>query len=204
MIDEARRETRTLLDVLEPFARRGVPIVGLESSCLLTVRDEYLVLGLDQEVGVVAERVRLFDGFPADELDAGRLRLPLAAASGKALLDGHCQQKAFGAMPAVERVLKLVPGLEVETVESHCCGMAGVFGYEAAHYDVPIRMAEAALAPKVRGAEQSTLIVADGTSCRHQIADTTGRGPVHVVRVLAQALTTSGSIRGSDQSPLVP
>jgi Fe-S oxidoreductase len=165
-----------------------VPIVGLEPSCLLTLRDEYLVLGLDQEVGVVAERADLFEEFLADELDAGRLHLPLAASSGKALLHGHCHQKAFGAMPAIERVLKLVPGLEVETVESSCCGMAGAFGYEAGHYDVSIKMAEASLAPKVRAAEQSTLIVADGTSCRHQIADTTGRRAQHVARVLAAAL----------------
>jgi FAD/FMN-containing dehydrogenase/Fe-S oxidoreductase len=188
MVDEARREARRMLDALEPFARRGVPIVGLEPSCLLSLRDEYLVLGLDQGVGVVAERADLFEEFLADELDAGRLRLPLAAASGKALLHGHCHQKAFGAMPAIERVLKLVPGLEVETVDSGCCGMAGAFGYEAAHYDVSIRMAEASLAPKVRGEEEGTLIVADGTSCRHQIADTTGRRAQHVARVLAAAL----------------
>jgi Fe-S oxidoreductase len=189
MVDEARREARRLLGAVKPYAERGVPIVGLEPSCLLTLRDEYLVLGLEEaEVGVVAERADLFEEFLADELSAGRLRLPLAASAGKALLHGHCHQKAFDAMPAIERVLKLVPGLEVETVASSCCGMAGAFGYEAGHYDASVAMAEAALAPKVRAADPATLIVADGTSCRHQIADLTGRDALHVARVLAAAL----------------
>jgi Fe-S oxidoreductase len=192
MVDEARREARRLLDVLEPFARRGVPIVGLEPSCLLTLRDEYLVLGLDQEVGVVAERADLFEEFLADELDAGRLHLPLAASSGKALLHGHCHQKAFGAMPAIERVLKLVPGLEVETVESSCCGMAGAFGYGSDTIEVSKAMGELSLLPAVRSADPNTLIVADGTSCRHQIHDGTGRPAVHVARVLAQSVAAAG------------
>jgi FAD/FMN-containing dehydrogenase/Fe-S oxidoreductase len=189
MVDEARREARRVVDAVKPFAERGVPIVGLEPSCLLTLRDEYLVLGLDEEeVGVIAERADLFEEFVADELDAGRLNLPLVPTAGKALLHGHCHQKAFAAMPTIQRVLKLVPGLDVEMVESSCCGMAGAFGYEAAHYDVSLKMAEAALAPKVRAASEATLIVADGTSCRHQIADTTGRRALHVARVLANAL----------------
>jgi Fe-S oxidoreductase len=106
----------------------------------------------------------------------------------KALLHGHCHQKAFGAMPAVERALRLVPGLEVETIESSCCGMAGAFGYEARHYDVSMKMAEASLLPKVRAADGGTLVVADGTSCRHQIADGAGREAIHVARVLERAL----------------
>jgi FAD/FMN-containing dehydrogenase/Fe-S oxidoreductase len=192
MVDEARREARRVIDAVRPYAERGVPIVGLEPSCLLTLRDEYLVLGLgEEEVGVIAERADLFEEFLADELDAGRLDLPLTATIGKALLHGHCHQKAFAAMPAVERVLKLIPGIEVETVESSCCGMAGAFGYEARHFDLSMQMAEVALAPKVRSADEGTAIVADGTSCRHQIADTTGRRAQHVARVLARALKDS-------------
>jgi FAD/FMN-containing dehydrogenase/Fe-S oxidoreductase len=191
MVDQARSEARRVIAAVKPFAERGVPIVGLEPSCLLTLRDEYLALGLgEEEVGVIAERADLFEEFLADELDAGRLHLPLNPSAGKALLHGHCHQKAFAAMPAVERVLQLVPGLEVETIESSCCGMAGAFGYEAAHYDVSTKMAETALAPKVRAAAPTTAIVADGTSCRHQIADTTGREALHVARVLAAALKT--------------
>jgi FAD/FMN-containing dehydrogenase/Fe-S oxidoreductase len=190
MVEEARNEARRLLEALKPYAERGVPVIGLEPSCLLTLRDEYLVLGLDdQEVGVVAERADLFEEFLADELDAGRLRLPLQPINdARAMLHGHCHQKAFAAMPAVEGVLKLIPGLQVESVESSCCGMAGAFGYEAAHYDISMRMGEASLLPKVRDASPSTLIIADGTSCRHQIRDAAGREALHVARVLQQAL----------------
>jgi Fe-S oxidoreductase len=168
-----------------------MPIVGLEPSCILTLRDEYLVLGLDDEdVGVLAERALLFEEFLAGEQDAGRLQLRLHAVEHRrALLHGHCHQKAFGAMPAVSRVLSLVPELDVQTVESSCCGMAGAFGYEAAHFDVSMAMGEAALFPAVRAANAQTLIVADGTSCRHQIHDGTSRKAVHVARILEQALS---------------
>jgi FAD/FMN-containing dehydrogenase/Fe-S oxidoreductase len=190
MVEEARAEARRVIEALKPYAEHGVPVVGLEPSCLLTLRDEYLVLGLDDdEVGVVAERADLFEEFLADELDAGRLHLALQAMpDAKALVHGHCHQKAFAAMPAVERALKLVPGLQVEHIESSCCGMAGAFGYEAAHYAVSMKMAEASLLPKVREAQPSSLIVADGTSCRHQIRDGAGREALHVARVLQRAL----------------
>jgi Fe-S oxidoreductase len=104
------------------------------------------------------------------------------------LLHGHCHQKAFDAMPAVEKVLGMVPGLKVSTVQTSCCGMAGSFGYEAEHYDVSMRMAELSLLPSVRNASAQTVVVADGTSCRHQIADGTGRPAMHVARLLAEAL----------------
>ena len=91
-------------------------------------------------------------------------------------------------MPAVQSVLALVPELEVQTVETSCCGMAGAFGYEAAHYDVSMRMAEARLMPAVRSVEPGTLIVADGTSCRHQIRDLCAREAIHVARLLERAL----------------
>jgi Fe-S oxidoreductase len=103
------------------------------------------------------------------------------------LLHGHCHQKAFDAMPAVEKVLRLIPGLEVQTVQTSCCGMAGSFGYEAEHYDVSMKMAELSLLPAVR-ASKDAIVLADGTSCRHQIADGTGREPIHVARLLEQAL----------------
>jgi Fe-S oxidoreductase len=168
---------------------RGVPVVGLEPSCLLTLRDEFRVVLPGDATATLAGHALLLEEFLAREADAGRLKLKLdPLPQARALLHGHCHQKAFGAMPAVERTLRLVPGLEVETVESSCCGMAGAFGYEARHYDVSMRMAEASLLPKVRAAEAATLIVADGTSCRHQIADGAGRAALHVARVLERAL----------------
>ena len=131
----------------------------------------------------------LFEEFLAAENKAGKLRLELKPLQQtKALLHGHCHQKAFGAMPAVQQVLGLVPGLKVDTVESSCCGMAGAFGYEAGHYDVSMKMAEASLLPAMRKADAQTLLVADGTSCRHQIHDGAQKDAVHVARVLQRAL----------------
>ncbi len=189
MVSEARHEARRLLDALTPYVARGVPVVGLEPSCLLTLRDELAAMLPGEDAATLGANALLLEEFLAREADAGRLALALHALPGnKALLHGHCHQKAFGAMPAVERALRLVPGLEVETIESSCCGMAGAFGYEAKHYDVSMKMAEASLLPKVRAAEAGTVVVADGTSCRHQIADGAGREAVHVVRVLERAL----------------
>jgi Fe-S oxidoreductase len=166
-----------------------VPVVGLEPSCLFGVRDEFLYMHPDGEMAELALHTFMFEEFIAHEMDAGRFKLSLIPLpQKKAVLHGHCHQKAFGAMPAVERVLKLVPDLEVETVESSCCGMAGSFGYDAVHYDVSMSMGELTLLPKVRATGTDTLIVADGTSCRHQIRDGAAREAVHVARVLQQAL----------------
>jgi FAD/FMN-containing dehydrogenase/Fe-S oxidoreductase len=195
-VDEARREAERTLAALEPYAARGVPIVGLEPSCLFSFRDEIpaIVKGARaaQAAGQVAAQVAghtlLFEEFLAREARAGRLALPLAPVAGRALLHGHCHQKSFDAMGAVQTVLALVPELAVETIESSCCGMAGSFGYHAETIDVSLAMGELSLLPAVRNAPTDTIIVADGTSCRHQIKDGTGREAIHVARVLAGCL----------------
>jgi FAD/FMN-containing dehydrogenase/Fe-S oxidoreductase len=189
LVEEARAEARRMLAALAPFVARGLAVVGLEPSCLLTLRDEFLALLPGPETEALAGSALLFEEFLAREAAAGRLALPLRPLPQKAaLLHGHCHQKAFAAMGAVERTLRLVPELQVSTIESSCCGMAGAFGYEAAHYEVSMQMAELSLLPAVRAAEADTLIVADGTSCRHQIHDGSGRAALHVARVLEQAL----------------
>ncbi len=189
LVEEAREEARRVVETLRPYVERGVPVVGLEPSCLLTVRDEYAAMLSDPWVPRLVERALLLEEFLAQEASRGALQLPLAPQPGRrALVHGHCHQKAFGVMPAVEWALRLVPGIEVETIESSCCGMAGAFGYAARHYDVSMRMAELSLLPVVRAAAPDTWIVADGTSCRHQIKDGAGREAVHVVRVLERAL----------------
>jgi Fe-S oxidoreductase len=189
MVEEAKREAQRMLDALAPFVARGLPIVGLKPSCLFGLRDEFRSMLPGEAAERLAGQALLFEEFLAREADAGQLALPLVALpQRRALLHGHCHQKAFGAMGAVQRVLALVPGLEVKTVESSCCGMAGAFGFEASHYDVSMKMAEAALLPAVRAADADTLVVADGTSCRHQIADGAQREALHVARVLAAAL----------------
>ncbi len=192
LVDEARVEARRLLDAIMPYVERGLPVIGLEPSCLLTLRDEFKVMRLGAEANGLAAQALLFEEFLAQEQAAGRLQLNLRPIVAKrALLHGHCHQKAFGAMTAVQEVLRLVPGLEVQTVESSCCGMAGAFGYQAGHYDVSMKMGELNLLPAVRAAEPDTLIVADGTSCRQQIRDGAQRDAFHVARVLEQALVKS-------------
>jgi FAD/FMN-containing dehydrogenase/Fe-S oxidoreductase len=182
MVEQAKREARRTLDALRPYAARGVPIIGLEPSCLLSFRDEYGVLM--QDTASVAQNALLFEEFLARE--PGELRFDELRKD--VLLHGHCHQKAFDAMPAVEKVLAMVPGVKVSTVQTSCCGMAGSFGYEAEHYAVSMKMAELSLLPAVRNAPES-LVVADGTSCRHQIADGAGREAWHVARVLEAALS---------------
>ena len=189
LVDEAKAEARRVLSALLPYIDRGIPVVGLEPSCLLTLRDEFLVMGLGDAAKRLAEQAFLFEEFLAREHAAGRLNLPLKALpQKKALLHGHCHQKAFDAVEPIRKVLGLIPELDVEAIESSCCGMAGSFGYEASHYAVSMGMAELNLLPAVRRADARTLIIADGTSCRHQIADGSGRAAVHVARVLADAL----------------
>jgi FAD/FMN-containing dehydrogenase/Fe-S oxidoreductase len=190
LVEEARTEATRLLDALAPFAARGVPVVGLEPSCLLTLRDEMTAMRLGPEATALAGCAELFEEFLAAEMKDGRLGLALRPLpQKKAILHGHCHQKAFAAMGAVERVLRLVPELEVETIASSCCGMAGAFGFQAETYTTSMQMAEAALLPAVRKAGEDVLIVADGTSCRHQIEDGAGREAMHVARVLAAALS---------------
>jgi Fe-S oxidoreductase len=186
---KAKSEARRLLQALLPFVAKGVPIVGLEPSCLFTLRDEFLAMGLGEDAQAVCDNAFLFEEFLVREKKAGRLKLELKPLPQRtALLHGHCHQKAFGAMSAVQEALSLVPDLAVSVIESSCCGMAGSFGYEAEHYETSIAMAELSLLPAVRKADPDTLIVADGTSCRHQIADGSHRQAAHVAEVLAAAL----------------
>ena len=184
---QAKANGRALVDALLPFARRGLAIVGLEPSCLLTLRDELLTMGLGEDAQAVASRALLLEEFLAAEARAGRFAPRLRAAAAPLLVHGHCHQKAFGAVQPVLEVLKLIPGAQPELIESSCCGMAGLFGMEAEHVDVSLQMAEAALLPAVRAAP-GAIVVADGTSCRHQIADGAGRQALHVARVLADHL----------------
>jgi FAD/FMN-containing dehydrogenase/Fe-S oxidoreductase len=189
LVDEAKGEARRAIDALLPFARRGVAIVGLEPSCLLGMRDEFLDYGFGDDAKLLASQALMFEEFLLREHESGRLQLELRTiATTEALLHAHCHQKAFAAVAPIEKVLGWIPGLATRTIETSCCGMAGAFGYEAEHYDVSMRMAEIALLPAVRKAAPSALIVADGFSCRHQIRDGSGREAVHVARVMESAL----------------
>jgi FAD/FMN-containing dehydrogenase/Fe-S oxidoreductase len=186
--DAAQAEAERTLAALAPQLARGLPVIGLEPSCAFSFRDEIPALLKSDTARQAAGRVVLLEEFLAAEAAARRLNIDLAPAKRPALLHGHCHQKSFGAMGAVETVLKLIPGLEVATIESSCCGMAGAFGYDAETIDVSRAMGELSLLPAVREAPADAIIVADGTSCRQQIRDGAHREAMHVARVLAMAL----------------
>ena len=188
LVGQARTELDRLVTTYAPFAARAVPIIGLEPSCLLTMRDELLSLRSDEAAKSVGAHALLLEEFLVQEAEAGRLKLPLGSLPGKALVHGHCHQKSFGAFKSVEQTLRLIPDMKVETIDSSCCGMAGAFGYAAETYQASMDMAELSLLPAVRNADAACLIVADGTSCRHQIGDGTDRAALHVARLLAMSL----------------
>jgi len=204
MVDEARARAGALVDALHPLAEAGVALVGLEPSCLFTLRDEALVMGLGPRAEAVAKQALMFEEFVAREADAGRFALPglqpLQPPSRPLLVHGHCHQKAFGAVNPVLQVLRLIPQAKPVLIESSCCGMAGSFGYEAKHHAVSMQMAELSLLPAVRQAPDA-VVVADGTSCRHQIADGAAREAVHVARLLAQLLPPGEAATGKPAGP---
>ncbi|TMJ02432.1 MAG: FAD-binding protein [Alphaproteobacteria bacterium] len=200
-VDQARREAERVIAAVEPFVKRGVPVIGLEPSCILGFRDEVPAMIKTEGAAQLSMHALMFEEFLVREAAAGRLNLPLKPVAKRALVHGHCHQKAFGMFSAVERILRLVPGLKVETVESSCCGMAGAFGYGADTIDVSVAMGELSLLPAVRKADADTLIVADGTSCRHQIHDGAQRDVLHVARVLAMSVEGAAA-RSSSPLPL--
>jgi len=195
LVDEARREGRRLLSALSPWAERDVPVVGLEPSCLLTLRDELPSLLPGEESSAVADVSLLLDEFLVREAEAGRAPLDLGPVEARtALVHTHCHQKALGRVGTTEMVLERIPGLEVHTIRSGCCGMAGAFGYEAEHYDISMTMGELDLLPTVRDADSEAWVVAAGVSCRHQIAHGASRESL----TLAQAL--DASLRGTGEA----
>ena len=189
--EEALARTRDTVAQLMPYIELGYPIVGLEPSCLLTMRDDYPSLLQSQDARTVSTQVMLIEEFLAQETTAGRLSLPLAPLAQRALLHGHCHQKAIATTAGTHATLKLIPDLEVTEIDSGCCGMAGSFGYEAEHYDLSMTIADRVLLPAVRAASEDTLLVANGASCRHQIMDGASRQVRHTIQVLADALTNT-------------
>ena len=190
MVDQAKAKAQELVNALLPFAEKGIAIVGLEPSCLLTMRDEMLVMGLGEAAQTISGQALLFEEFLAREAAAGKLdelKAQLQPTDQAILLHGHCHQKAFGAVSPIMDVLRLIPGAQPELIESSCCGMAGSFGYEASHYEVSMQMAELSLLPAVRQ-QPDAIVVADGTSCRHQIRDGAQREAIHVAVLMAQQL----------------
>lgn len=189
LIYEARREAERTLKALEPFIALNWPVVGLEPSCLLMLRDEYHALLPAHDAGRVAGKAFLIEEFLFKEMEAGRLELPFRSMTGqKVWVHGHCHQRAFGALKPLRKILAKVPGLAVELIESSCCGMAGAFGLEQEHHAISMAIGEVGLLPAVRSAENQDWILANGTSCRHQIVDGASRQARHLVEILLDCL----------------
>ncbi len=184
-------EARTLvLEQLPDLARRvadGTPILGLEPSCAAALVDEWPELVPGSQSRGVAEVVHLADHWLAEQVKAGSVALPLAPQTEKCLFHGHCHQRALFGVSGSVNALKLAPGLQVAALDAGCCGMAGAFGFEKEHYDLSVQIANLELVPAVK-AEPESIIVATGTSCRHQIRDLTGRAALHPMQVLQSCL----------------
>jgi Fe-S oxidoreductase len=189
LVGAARRAAERTVQALSPLAEAGLPLVGLEPSSLLSLRDEYFhLLPGDPRVAAVARQALTFEEFVDGLTDKRDLTSLFARQPRRVLLHGHCHQKALVGTGPAQRALALPPGYEVDEVDSGCCGMAGSFGYEAEHYEISMQMAERRLLPAVRSAAPETIIAAAGVSCRQQIAHGTGRTALHPAQILRDAL----------------
>jgi len=188
LVDQARRMAAGLADRLGAAAARGVPIVGVEPSCLLTLRDEYLaLLPDDPRAQAVAAATHLPEELLVAAIAEGRLILP-EGPGVRILFHGHCHQKALAGTAATMALLRSIPGADVVEVDAGCCGMAGSFGFEAEHYELSMRIGELRLFPAVRAEPPETIIAATGVSCRQQIAHGTGRPARHPLEIVRELL----------------
>ena len=186
--DRARAWVDHNVALLAPYAAQGIPIVGIEPSCILTLRDEYLSLASDGDrANVLAQNAYTLEEFVVREALAGHFAAIWRETPGKVLFHGHCHQKALVGNEASVAALKRA-GYEVNVIPSGCCGMAGDFGYEIDHYEISRAIGEDRLLPAVREAAPDTLIVASGVSCRQQIGHFSGRKAIHMAEALAAAL----------------
>jgi Fe-S oxidoreductase len=187
MVNEARASAQELLDAFTRYTNKNIPIIGLEPSCILTLRDEFLVMGLGDSAKTLAKGSQTFEEFLVSEATAGRFAPELKACEQQILLHGHCHQKSFDAVKPIISLLKMIPQAQPQLIESSCCGMAGSFGYESEHHQVSLQMAEMQLLPAIRQAPDA-IVLADGSSCRHQIKDGADREALHVARILEMHL----------------
>lgn len=188
MLEEAHELAKENVNLFHALLKKDVCLIGIEPSAILTFRDEYpdLLRGKEKEQALkVAEKTFTIEEFLAKELDAGNLTSSdFPRTRQKILVHGHCHQKALSSMTPTMKVLKAAENFNIELIPSGCCGMAGSFGYEKEHFEVSMKIGELVLFPKVRDAEEDTIILASGTSCRHQIWDGTGKVARHIVEIL--------------------
>jgi Fe-S oxidoreductase len=186
LIDDARKLARANVELLAPYARKGIPIVGSEPSCILTLRDEYIDLLPDSaDAAEVAANSFMIDEFLARLNAEGTLGIAWRDQPREVLFHGHCHQKALIGTASTMRILRHA-GVTAQESGAGCCGMAGSFGYEAEHYEVSRKIGEERLFPKVNATDQSVTIAVAGVSCRQQIEHFTGRKVKHIAEVLAE------------------
>ena len=188
LVDKAKVEAKRMVESLLPYIEKDIPVIGLEPSCLLTLRDEIPALLSGDQTTMLAEKAMMFEEYISKQLDKNNFDIKLKSPNKKIKLHGHCHQKAFGVMSDIEKTLALIPDTEVQTIESSCCGMAGSFGYSIDTHEVSIQMGELNLLPAIREDNSDAIIVADGTSCRHQIKDGANKQALHVACLLEQVL----------------
>lgn len=190
LLEQAKQQAEELVATLLPYAQNKTIILGIEPSCLLTVKEEFAaLLGYNHEgVKTIASMCTTFDEFLCQQISNRQLPVQFKALNRTLMLHGHCHQKAsVGTRPTLE-VLRAIPGCTVVEIPSGCCGLAGSFGYEKEHYDLSMRIGELKLFPAIQEAPQNALIVADGFSCRCQIAHGTQRKAYHLAEILAASL----------------
>jgi Fe-S oxidoreductase len=187
LLGQARGMASSMVARLAPEAERGVPIVGCEPSCLLTLREEHVsLLGGDPRAEAVAGATRLVEELLVEAIDDGSLALRAdAVVAGRPILfHGHCHQKALAGTAATVSLLERIPGAQVSELDAGCCGMAGSFGFEAEHYDLSMQIGESRLFPALRAAAPGTLVAATGVSCRQQIGHGVGQRAWHPVELV--------------------
>jgi len=188
LLSQAAKNARSNVDLLYQYAQEGIPIVGCEPSCLLTLRDEYPDLLQDPKAKLVAENSFMIDEFLISLDEKGDLRLNFSDLPKKVIFHGHCHQKALIGTQNSMALLRMPGGYQVEEIDAGCCGMAGSFGYEVEHYSLSMAVGRQKLFPAVESKDESWEVAVMGVSCRQQVEHGTGRKARHLVEVLLDAV----------------
>ena len=189
MVEEARKEAKRLVNAIRPALQARIPIIGLEPSCLLTLRDEFQALFSKNEIRGLEKLAQMLPEFLSNYFEEKPNSLKLRALPFEQVMyHGHCHEKAFGLTSTIERVLANLPGVHAQPVPGGCCGMAGAFGYEAEHYEISEKISEVGPLPHIRDTGINVAIVANGTSCRSQFDDLAGKQAVHLAQIVDMAL----------------
>ena len=190
-VDAARKHASDLVAALKPFLDREISVVGLEPSCLFTLKDEFLSLLPGPDAKRLAESVLMFEDMVLQILEEDNIQLQLEDPDAEIRIHGHCHQKAFAALSGVQKLFSRIRGTNAQIIPTSCCGMAGDFGYHTDTYESSVAMAGLSLWPAVKKMDENMPLIANGFSCRHQIEHGTGRTPLHVAEYLDKIIRQS-------------